>query len=98
MSDSIERVAVVFSGGPAPAANAVIGAAVSFFRRAGVDVVGVLHGYGALQAFDATSAPLVEGEHYHRFTDLDLRGLRNSRGIVIGTGRANPGKGIATPA
>jgi ATP-dependent phosphofructokinase / diphosphate-dependent phosphofructokinase len=86
------RVAVVFSGGPAPAANAVIGAAVTCFRRGGHEVVGILHGYTNLQTYDGT--PLRPGDHYHLFTDRDLRGLRNSRGVVVGTSRANPGKGI----
>ncbi len=89
---------VVFSGGPAPGANAVISATVSSFRRAGYEVLGFLHGYSGLIEFDAASRPLVEEKDYHVFTDADLRGLRNSRGIVIGTARANPGKGIRSDA
>ena len=41
---------------------------------------------------------LLPDEHYRIFTERDLSGLRNSRGIVIGTARANPGKGIDKPA
>src|SRR5687767_9872404 len=41
----IRRVAIVFSGGPAPAANAVIAAAASAFKRAGGEVLGLLQGY-----------------------------------------------------
>ncbi|MBK6513161.1 MAG: 6-phosphofructokinase [Polyangiaceae bacterium] len=93
-----KRVGILFSGGPAPAANAVIAAAVSSFRRAGVEVVGFLHGYSGLVEYDATSKPLVEETHYHLFNDRDLRGLRNGRGIIIGTSRANPGKKIRGPA
>ena len=52
------------------------------------------HGYSSLQHYDAQSAPLVEGEHYRVFNEKDLRGLRNQRGVIIGTARANPGKGI----
>jgi 6-phosphofructokinase 1 len=37
-------------------------------------------------------------EHYRIFELKDLSGLRNTRGIVIGTARANPGKGIDKPA
>lgn len=88
------RVGIVFSGGPAPAANAVIAAAGSGLRRAGYDVVGILHGYGGLQAFDAQTFPLLEGTHYRMIEDRDLRGLRNSRGVLIGTARGNPGKQI----
>ncbi len=98
MSDELvfrpKRVGVVFSGGPAPAANAVITAAVSSFRRAGVEVVGFLHGYQGLVDFDAATRPLVEGKDYMVFSDRDLRGLRNARGICIGTSRANPGKKV----
>jgi ATP-dependent phosphofructokinase / diphosphate-dependent phosphofructokinase len=92
-----KRVGVVFSGGPAPAANAVISAAVSSFRRAGIEVVGFLHGYQGLIEY-GRDRPLVQGKDYKLFTDQDLRGLRNARGIFIGTSRANPGKHVRGPA
>jgi 6-phosphofructokinase 1 len=91
----MKRIAVLFSGGPAPGANAVIGATTSAFRRKGVEVVGIRHGYAGLQAYDKKARPLVEGEDYFVFGDRDLRGLRNARGVFIGTGRANPGKAVA---
>jgi 6-phosphofructokinase len=91
-----KRAAILFSGGPAPAANAVIGAAASAFRRGGWDVVGILHGYRALQDYDRAARPLVADEDYRVIADRDLRGLRNTRGVVIGTGRANPGKAVRT--
>lgn len=94
---SPKKVGVLFSGGPAPAANAVISAAASSFRRAGVQMVGFLHGYSGLQDYDAEKRPLVAEEDYHLFTDRDLQGLRGTRGIVIGTSRANPGKKIRGP-
>ncbi len=93
---SLPRVAILFSGGPAPGANAVIGAAASAFLRAGHDVVGIRHGYAGLLAYDSASRPLVLDEDYHVFTDRDLRGLRNTRGVYVGTGRANSGKAIRT--
>ncbi|MGH7297834.1 MAG: 6-phosphofructokinase, partial [Polyangiaceae bacterium] len=96
MSEPSKRAAILFSGGPAPAANAVIGAAASAFRRAGWDVVGVRHGYGALQEYDRASRPLVAEDDYRMISDRDLRGLRNTRGVFVGTGRANPGKTIRT--
>jgi 6-phosphofructokinase len=89
----VRRVAIVFSGGPAPAANAVIAAAGVSFIEHGIEVVGIFHGYTNLQAWDPTR-PLVDGEHYRLFEEADLRGVRNSRGILIGTARANPGKGV----
>jgi 6-phosphofructokinase len=93
----IQRVGILFSGGPAPASNAVIAAAAGTFRRSGREVLGILHGYGGLQAYDRATGPLVAEEHFHVFADKDLWGLRHARGVFIGTGRANPGKGIATP-
>jgi 6-phosphofructokinase 1 len=93
----VERVGILFSGGPAPAANAVIGAAASAFRRSGREVVGIRHGYTALQAYDRAARPLVAGEDYQLIVDRDLWGLRSTRGVLVGTGRANPGKAIRTP-
>lgn len=92
-----KRVGLVFSGGPAPAANAVIAAAASAMKRRGIEVLGFLHGYSGFEAFSAET-PLVEGEHYRVLSDRDLQGLRNERGIFIGTARTNPGKKIRSSA
>lgn len=94
---TLPRVGVLFSGGPAPGANAVIAAVVSSFRRAGWDAIGFRHGYSGLVAYDGEKRPLVAGSDYTVFADRELRGLRNERGIVIGTSRANPGKKIRGP-
>jgi 6-phosphofructokinase len=91
----LERVGIVFAGGPAPAANAVIAVAASSFRRRGTDVVGILHGYAALER--ERPEALSAGEHFRTIQDRDLWGLRNSRGILIGTGRSNPGRAIRAP-
>jgi ATP-dependent phosphofructokinase / diphosphate-dependent phosphofructokinase len=91
------KVGVLFSGGPAPAANAVITAAVSAFRREGIEAIGFLHGYSGLVEYDAASRPLVAEQDYHVFVDHDLQGLRGTRGIVIGTSRANPGSKVRGP-
>ena len=92
--DHIKRVGIVFSGGPAPAANAVISsAAISFFED-GREVIGFFHGYSNLQDYHPVSHRLLPDEHYRIFTERDLSGLRNTRGVVIGTARSNPGKGI----
>ncbi len=94
----IKRVGIVFSGGPAPGANSVISAVAASFRRSGREAVGLLHGYTGVINYDRGKQPLVPEEHYHLFVDRDFWGLRNTRGIIIGTGRANPGKGISTAA
>ncbi|MBL9016670.1 MAG: 6-phosphofructokinase [Myxococcales bacterium] len=96
--DHIKRVALVFSGGPAPAANAVISAAANSFLEDGRQVIGFFHGYSNLQDYHPVTHRLLPDEHYRIFNEKDLSGLRNSRGIVIGTARANPGKGIDKPA
>lgn len=92
--DDIRRVAIVFSGGPAPAANAVISAATISFLEDEREVVGFFHGYSNLQSYHPVSNRLLPDQHYRVFQERDVRGLRNSRGILIGTARANPGKGI----
>jgi len=96
--DHIKRVGLVFSGGPAPAANAVISSAAISFLEDGREVIGFFHGYSNLQDYHPVTRRLLPDEHYRIFTERDLSGVRNSRGIVIGTARANPGKGIDKPA
>jgi 6-phosphofructokinase len=95
---SIQRVAIVFAGGPAPAANAVISAAAISFIEDGREVIGFFHGYSSLQDYHPVTKRLLPDEHYRVLTDKDVRGIANSRGILIGTARANPGKGIKKPA
>jgi 6-phosphofructokinase len=88
------RVGIVFAGGPAPAANAVISAAAISFLEDGREVVGFFHGYSNLQDYHPVSHRLLPDKHYRMFEQKDLNGIRNSRGVLIGTARANPGKGI----
>jgi 6-phosphofructokinase len=96
--DQIRRVALVFSGGPAPAANAVISSAAMSFLADNRSVIGFFHGYSNLEGYHPVSHRLLPDEHYRIFEEKDLAGLRNTRGIVIGTARTNPGSGIHTPA
>ncbi len=93
VESKIKRVGMVFAGGPAPAANAVISSAAQAFMRNGIEVLGIKHGYSNLVNYGPES-PMVEGEHYFKFTPENVKRLRNSRGIVIGTARANPGKAV----
>jgi ATP-dependent phosphofructokinase / diphosphate-dependent phosphofructokinase len=94
LGDHIRRVGLVFSGGPAPAANAVISAAAISLIEDGRQAIGFFHGYSNLQAYHPVTHRLLPDEHYRIFEERDLRGLRNSRGILIGTARSNPGRGI----
>lgn len=91
-----ERVAILFAGGPAPAANAVISAAAASFLRAGVQVVGIKHGYSKLIEY-TPDEPMIEGRDYVHLTHKFLARSRNKQGILIGTARSNPGKHIHSP-
>lgn len=93
---SFKRIAILFAGGPAPSANAVISAAAASFLRADVEVIGIKHGYSSLIDFDAAE-PLVEGTDFIKLTHKVLGRTRNSQGIMIGTARTNPGKHISCP-
>ena len=94
---TIRRVAVLFAGGPAPAANAVISTCAASFLNHGVEVVGVMNGYSHLVEF-AADHPMEEGRDYVLLTAKRLKRTRNTRGIMIGTARTNPGKDISHPS
>ena len=91
----IKRVGILFSGGPAPAANAVISAAVLSFLNNGIAVYGFLDGYEDLELW-TPDKPLVEGEHYICMRRDDVSQIRNRKDIVLRTSRANPGKKITS--
>jgi ATP-dependent phosphofructokinase / diphosphate-dependent phosphofructokinase len=97
MSHDFRRAAILFAGGPAPAANAVISAAAVSFLRNDIEVVGVLNGYDHLMQY-SEEHPLQEGRDYVIVDHKMLSRTRNSRGIMIGTARANPGKNVSHPA
>jgi len=94
----IRRVGIIFSGGPAPGANAVITAAAISFLDSGREVIGFLHGYEHLQDYHPITHRLQNGVHYKQLEPADVVGMRNRRGILIGTARANPGKAVLTRA
>ena len=92
---NFRRVAILFAGGPAPGANAVISTAAVSFLRCGIEVLGIMRGYSNLMAYDGT--PLKEGKDYKILNHAQLKRTRNSQGIMIGTARANPGKLVSSP-
>ena len=96
----IKKVAILFSGGPAPTANAVIGSAAQCFARAGIEVYGMKNGYSALVEYQ-NGQTWEEGKHFVRLDKMVFdgrgEGLRTAQGIVIGTARVNPGKSLKTP-
>ena len=91
------RVAILFAGGPAPGANAVISTAAISFLRNDVEVIGMKHGYSSLADF-SPDKPLVEGRDYVRITPEYLKRTRSSQGIMLGTARTNPGRSVSSPA
>jgi 6-phosphofructokinase len=91
------RVAILFAGGPAPGANAVISTAATSFMRNGTEVVGMKHGYSSLADYSADK-PLVQGRDYTVITPEFLKRTRSGQGIMLGTARTNPGKHVSAPA
>jgi 6-phosphofructokinase 1 len=96
-NSAIRRVAILFAGGPAPAANAVISTAAASFLRADIEVVGIKYGYSKLVEYTPEQG-LVEGRDYVILDHKLLSRTRNQRGILIGTARANPGKEVSHPS
>ncbi|MGY8769909.1 MAG: 6-phosphofructokinase [Pirellulales bacterium] len=94
---NIKKVAILFSGGPAPAANAVISTAAVSFLRNGIEVVGIKHGYSNLMQY-SSDHPMEEGRDFITLDHSILSRSRNKQGIMIGTARANPGKSISNPS
>jgi ATP-dependent phosphofructokinase / diphosphate-dependent phosphofructokinase len=97
LESSIRRVAILFAGGPAPAANAVISTAAVSFIRKNIEVYGILNGYSHLVEYGPDYS-MAEGRDYIRITHNALKRTRNSQGVIVGTARANPGKDISEPA
>ncbi len=96
MESPIRRVGILFAGGPAPAANAVISTAAASFLRNNIEVYGLLHGYAHLVEC-GPDHPMVEGRDYIHLSHTLLRRTRNSQGILVGTSRSNPGKDVSKP-
>src|SRR5262245_61959126 len=94
---SMRRVAILFAGGPAPAANAVISTAAVSFLRNEIEVLGILNGYSRLVKY-RPERPLRKGRDYVEIDHRMLKRSRNSRGIMIGTARTNPGQLVNRPA
>lgn len=96
MAHNIKKVALLFSGGPAPAANAVISTCAISCLNHGVEVVGIMHGYSHLIDF-TPDKPLEVDRDYIELNELMLRRTRSKQGIIIGTARSNPGKFVSSP-
>ena len=88
------RVGLLFSGGPAPSANTVISSVALTFLNHGVQVIGFLNGFEHIEDFNRHDpSSLRENIHYVRLTHR-VSELRNQRGVILKTSRANPGRPI----
>jgi 6-phosphofructokinase 1 len=96
MPHPVKKVAILFAGGPAPGANAVISTAATAFLRHGIEAVGIKHGYSNLVEYSPEN-PLVEGRDYININQKMLGRTRSSQGILVGTARTNPGKNVSSP-
>lgn len=96
MSQEIKKVALLFSGGPAPGANAVISTCAISCLNQGIEVVGIMYGYSGLIEY-GPDRPLQEGTDYVMLKEVQMRRSRSRQGIMIGTARANPGKFVSSP-
>ena len=72
---TFRKVAILFAGGPAPGANAVISTAAVSFLHNDIEVLGILHGYSHLVEY-TPDKPLEEGRHYMVLNDKNLRRTR----------------------
>jgi len=89
-----KKVGIVFSGGPAPSANAVISSACLSFINNRVPIIGFFHGFEFLENFDPLNRySLIRDVHY-KVLDSTISRIRNRRGVYLKTSRANPGKSI----
>ncbi len=89
------KIAVLFSGGPAPSANAVISSTALNFLDNNVSVIGIMRGYEFIQDFNKSYPKLRKDVHYGNIT-YEITKARNRSGIFLRTSRANPGKEIGT--
>lgn len=92
----IRKAAILFAGGPAPAANAVISTCAASFLRNGIEVVGIKFGYSGLVEYSSVHS-MQEGRDYIVIDQKALKRTRNTQGILIGTARTNPGKMVSSP-
>ncbi len=87
-----KKAALVFSGGPAPSANAVISSVALNFINARIPVIGIYYGFEFLELFDKKNRFSLSEEIHYEILDLSISNIRNRRGVYLKTSRANPGK------
>ena len=77
-----QKLAILVGGGPAPGINSVIAAATLRALDAGIEVLGLPHGYS--QVMQGTL------DQVRSLTATDVRDIHVQGGAILGTSRANP--------
>lgn len=93
MAREIHTVGLLFSGGPAPSANAVISSVSLSLMDSGIRVIGFIRGYEYIQHFNRNAPAIVKDLHYTEIGP-EISQVRNQTGVVLKTSRANPGGAI----
>jgi 6-phosphofructokinase 1 len=87
-----KKVAILFSGGPAPSANAVISSVALNFINARVPIVGFFYGFEFLEDYDSKNRYSLSPNVHYQVLDSSISRIRNQRGVYLKTSRANPGR------
>ncbi len=87
-----KKVAILFSGGPAPSANAVISSVALNFINARVPIVGFFYGFEFLEDYDSKNRYCLSPNVHYQVLDSAISKIRNQRGVFLKTSRANPGR------
>jgi 6-phosphofructokinase 1 len=75
----------------------VISTSAAAFLRKNIEVLGLLNGYAHLVEY-GPDHPMQEGRDFVVLDQKKLRRSRNTRGVMIGTARTNPGKDVSHPS
>ncbi len=94
---SHKKVAILFSGGPAPSANAVISSVALSFINAKVPIIGFFYGFEFLEEYDHKNRYFLSPNVHYQVLDETISRIRNRRGVFLKTSRANPGRDIQSP-
>jgi len=92
------KAALLFSGGPAPSANAVISSVARNFINARVPIIGFFFGFEFLEDYDKNNRYCLSPNVHYQALDAGISRIRNQRGVYLKTSRANPGRRIQSPA
>jgi len=92
-----KKVAMLFSGGPAPSANAVISSVALNFINAKVPIIGFFFGFEFLEDYDHKNRYSLSPNVHYQTLDANISTIRNRRGVYLKTSRANPGRSIKSP-